>query len=62
MALQTIDISRTGMLFFDILNGFYHATPKETKERLRPMVDNAFLKIQLALKKLATLKVFAVVL
>ena len=41
MALQTIDISRTGMLFFDILNGFFHATPKEAKERLRPMVDNA---------------------
>ena len=39
--LHRIDIEKTGLLFFDILNGYYHLANAAAKERKKPMVDNA---------------------
>ena len=41
MDLHRIDIEKTGLLFFDILNGYYHLASAAAKERKKPMVDNA---------------------
>ena len=41
MDLNKIEIKRTGLLFFDILNGYYHDASEEAKQRKKPMVDNA---------------------
>lgn len=41
MRLNEISIDHTAMLFFDILNGYYHRAEQTTKLRLKPMVDNA---------------------
>ena len=41
MDLHRIDIEKTGLLFFDILNGYYHLASAVAKERKKPMVDNA---------------------
>ena len=41
MDLNTIEIQKTGLLFFDILNGYYHETGAAAKQKKKPMVDNA---------------------
>ena len=41
MNLNQIELQRTGLLFFDILNGYYHEASAAAKQRKKPMVDNA---------------------
>ena len=41
MDLNHFDVKRTGLLFFDILNGYYHQAGTEAKARKKPMVENA---------------------
>ncbi len=41
MQLNDIDLKKTAVLFFDILNGYYHAADAVGKARMKPMVDNA---------------------
>ena len=36
-----IDIKKTAILFFDILNGYYHEASETAKARKKPMVDGA---------------------
>jgi nicotinamidase-related amidase len=41
MDLNTIEIKKTGLLFFDVLNGYYHEASEAAKQKKKPMVDNA---------------------
>lgn len=41
MGLNDIEVKKTAVLFFDILNGYYHAADAAGKARMKPMVDNA---------------------
>jgi ureidoacrylate peracid hydrolase len=41
MDLNTIEIEKTGLLFFDVLNGYYHEASDTAKQKKKPMVDNA---------------------
>ena len=41
MDLNTIEIEKTGLLFFDVLNGYYHEASDEAKQKKKPMIDNA---------------------
>ena len=41
MNLSEIELQRTGLLFFDLLNGYYHEASAAAKQRKKPMVDNA---------------------
>ena len=41
MNLNEIELQRTGLLFFDMLNGYYHEASAATKQRKKPMADNA---------------------
>jgi nicotinamidase-related amidase len=41
MDLNRIELKKTGLLFFDILNGYYHEAGEAAKQRKKPMVDNA---------------------
>jgi ureidoacrylate peracid hydrolase len=41
MNLNEIDIEKTALLFFDMLNGFYHEAGDAKKARMKPMIDNA---------------------
>ena len=41
MKPDEIDIHRTALLFFDMLNGFYHGAEEVKKARMKPMIDNA---------------------
>ena len=41
MELDRIEIDQTALLFFDILNGYYHEASDAAKQRKKPMVDNA---------------------
>lgn len=50
MDLNRIDIEKTGLLFFDILNGYYHLASAAAKERKKPMIDNAVLLMKAARK------------
>jgi ureidoacrylate peracid hydrolase len=36
-----IEINKTGILFFDILNGYYHQASEKAKARKKPMVEGA---------------------
>jgi ureidoacrylate peracid hydrolase len=36
-----IEINKTGILFFDILNGYYHQANEKAKARKKPMVEGA---------------------
>ena len=36
-----IEINKTGILFFDILNGYYHQANERDKARKKPMVEGA---------------------
>ena len=41
MNVNKIEIKKTGILFFDILNGYYHLANEKLKARVKPMVENA---------------------
>jgi ureidoacrylate peracid hydrolase len=41
MKLNEIDLKKTGVLYFDMLNGYYHDMDQTAKARKKPMVDNA---------------------
>lgn len=41
MGLNNLELKKTAVLFFDILNGYYHAAEGAAKARMKPMVDNA---------------------
>jgi len=41
MNVAHLDLKKTAVLFFDILNGYYHQAGPATKARMKPMVDNA---------------------
>ena len=41
MNVNDLDIHKTGLLFFDMLNVYYHGAAEETKTRMKPVVDNA---------------------
>jgi nicotinamidase-related amidase len=41
MNVNELDLKKTAILFFDMLNGYYHAATEAAKIRMKPMVDNA---------------------
>lgn len=41
MNVNYFDIKKTGLLFFDILNGYYHSGNAAAKARMKPWIDNA---------------------
>jgi nicotinamidase-related amidase len=41
MNVNQLDTKKTGLLFFDLLNVYYHGAPEETQKRMKPVVDNA---------------------
>ena len=41
MNLNEIELKKTGILFFDILNGYYHEAGETSKARKKPMVEGA---------------------
>ena len=41
MNVNELNLRKTGLLFFDMLNVYYHGAPEETRKRLKPVVDNA---------------------
>jgi nicotinamidase-related amidase len=41
MDLNDMDLKKTAILFFDILNGYYHGAEPAAKAQMKPMVDNA---------------------
>ena len=41
MNVNELNLRKTGLLFFDMLNVYYHGAPDETKKRMKPVIDNA---------------------
>jgi ureidoacrylate peracid hydrolase len=41
MNIHHIDNKKTALLFFDMLNVYFHAVPEEKQKALKPVVDNA---------------------
>ncbi|MDP2644945.1 MAG: cysteine hydrolase, partial [Desulfobacterales bacterium] len=41
MNIDELNTKKTGLLFFDMLNVYYHGASEEAKKKKRPMVDNA---------------------
>ena len=41
MNINHLDNKKTALLFFDMLNVYYHGASEETKKRMKPVVDNA---------------------
>lgn len=41
MNVNDFDVKKTAMLFFDILNGYYHSGDTAAQARMKPWVDNA---------------------
>jgi ureidoacrylate peracid hydrolase len=41
MNVNSLDAKKTGLLFFDLLNVYYHGAPEDTQRRMKPVVDNA---------------------
>jgi ureidoacrylate peracid hydrolase len=41
MNVNELDVRTTGLLFFDMLNVYYHGAPEETRRRMKPVIDNA---------------------
>jgi nicotinamidase-related amidase len=39
--VNDLDLKKTGILFFDILNGYYHDAEPAKKQRMKPWIDNA---------------------
>lgn len=50
MNVNYLDGKKTGLLFFDMLNVYYHGAPVETQKRMKPVVDNAVLLMNAARK------------
>ena len=40
MNVNQLDNRKTGLLFFDLLNVYYHGAPEQTQRRMKPVVDN----------------------
>ena len=43
MNIDKLKLKKTGVLYFDMLNGYFHGMDKAAKARKKPMVDNAAL-------------------
>ena len=56
MNVNQLDTKKTGLLFFDLLNVYYHGAPEETQKRMKPVVDNAVRLLDAARK--ASIPVF----
>jgi len=41
MNVNDFDLKKTALLFFDILNGYYHSGDAAAQARMKPWVDNA---------------------
>jgi nicotinamidase-related amidase len=41
MNVNDLNVVKTALLFFDMLNVYYHGASEETKKRMKPVVDNA---------------------
>ena len=41
MNVNQLDVRRTALLFFDMLNIYYHGAAEATKRRMEPVVANA---------------------
>ncbi len=41
MNVNELDVKKTGLLFFDMLNVYYRGASEETQKRMKPVVDNA---------------------
>jgi nicotinamidase-related amidase len=41
MNVNELDIQKTALLFFDMLNVYYHGASDEKKQQMKPVVDNA---------------------
>ena len=41
MNVNHLDPRKTALLFFDMLNVYYHGAPEETQKKMKPIVDNA---------------------
>ncbi|HET9549585.1 MAG TPA: cysteine hydrolase, partial [Candidatus Binatia bacterium] len=41
MNVNELNVRNTGLLFFDMLNVYYHGAAEETKKKMKPVVDNA---------------------
>ena len=41
MNVNELNVRNTGLLFFDMLNVYYHGASEETKKKMKPVVDNA---------------------
>ncbi|MDP2645709.1 MAG: cysteine hydrolase [Desulfobacterales bacterium] len=41
MNLDELRLKSTGLLFFDMLNIYYHGLPEEAKKKKKPVIDNA---------------------
>jgi ureidoacrylate peracid hydrolase len=41
MKVNYLNNGQTALLFFDMLNVYYHGAPEQTKKRMKPAVDNA---------------------
>ena len=48
MNVHRIELQKTGLLFFDMLNVYYHGASEETQKRMKPVVDNAVRLMQAA--------------
>jgi nicotinamidase-related amidase len=46
MNVNEIDVKKTGLLFFDMLNVYYHGASAQTKTRMKPVVENAVRLLQ----------------
>ena len=40
MNVNELHVRNTGLLFFDMLNVYYHGAAEETKKKMKPVVDN----------------------
>ena len=41
MNVNRLELKKTALLFFDMLNIYYHGASEDTKKRMKPVVDNA---------------------
>jgi nicotinamidase-related amidase len=41
MNVNELNLKQSGLLFFDMLNVYYHGASEETKKKMKPVVDNA---------------------
>jgi len=41
MNVNDLNVKKTALLFFDMLNVYYHGAPEETKKKMKPVVENA---------------------